>query len=205
MVVLDREQKVATGLEDYLRQGPLCKQGVGREDPDERVVFQQLLQPRLEGLGFGRFAFGHGELSEAKAQVVREDVEHVDGIAIGVAALFAGLAIDRDDAVVRDAGHRGEPDRKGLAELFEREFGDHATDRGGVRRLPPGEAQRSREGPPMVASPTPQAGEIGLTAEKSDEREAQNRMEAVTNAARFSGIIDPAKRIYKGDNGIGHP
>ena len=139
LVVLDREQKVAAGLEDDLGQGALREQSIGREYLDKWVVFQQLRQPSLEGLGFGGFAFSYGKLCQAEAQVVREDVEHVDGIAVSVAALFARLTIDGHDAIVSDARHVDEPERKCLAELFQREFGDDATDCRGVRRF------RSRE------------------------------------------------------------
>ena len=172
LVVLDREQKVATGLEDYLGQGPLREQGIAREYLDKWVMFQQLRQASPECLGFGGLAVGYGKLGQAEAQVVCKDVEHVNGIAVGVMALFTGLAIDCDDAIIRDARQVAKPERKSFAELFQREFGDHATDRGGVWRFLPREAQRSLEGPPVVPGPTLQAGEIGLTAEKSEKGEA---------------------------------
>ena len=104
LVVLDLEHEVATGLEDRLGQGPLREEGIGREDLEEGVVFQQLRQGGLEGLGFGGFAVGDGKLGQAEAQIVGEDVDQVDGFAVGVMALLAGLAVDHCDDVGGELG-----------------------------------------------------------------------------------------------------
>jgi hypothetical protein len=50
---------------------------------------------RLEDFGLRFLAVADGPLSQADAGVVSKDVEHMEGIAIGVTALLAGLAIHR--------------------------------------------------------------------------------------------------------------
>lgn len=57
-----------------------------------------------------------GELDQADVQLVSEDVEHVDRVAVGVVPLFAGLAVD-------ELRQGPEPRGEGGAELREREAG----------------------------------------------------------------------------------
>lgn len=57
-------------------------------------MIQQFLESVLQRLGFSRLAGSDGELSQTEAQLVGENVEHMDRIAVGVMPLFAGLTID---------------------------------------------------------------------------------------------------------------
>lgn len=93
LVVLDREQEVAVGVEDRLGQGPLRKQSIGGEETEKRVVLQQLREAGLQRLRCGRLAAGPRELGQAETHLVREDGEHVDRITVGVVPLLAGLAV----------------------------------------------------------------------------------------------------------------
>lgn len=118
LVVLNGEQEVPVRLKDHPRQRPLGEQGVGGEEAEHRVVAGELGQRRLQGLRLGGLAVGHGELGQAQPQFVREDVEHVDGVAVGVVPLFARLAVDGD----RDGGglwERGQPPREARTELLQ--------------------------------------------------------------------------------------
>ena len=51
LVVLDGEQEVAVGLQDHPGQGPLGEQGVGGEQPDARVMLEQLRRGRASAPG----------------------------------------------------------------------------------------------------------------------------------------------------------
>ena len=59
-------------------------------------MLEQLLEAVLQRLGLGGLAAGDGELGQAEVQLVGEDVEHVDRVAVGVVPLLAGLAVDGD-------------------------------------------------------------------------------------------------------------
>ena len=96
----------------------------------------------LQRLGLGRLAGGDGELSQAEAQLVGEDVEHVDRIAVGVMSLFASLAIDGRRNGCQWPGDRDDPTREHVAELLQGELGDGAADGRGVGGLLASEAQR---------------------------------------------------------------
>lgn len=205
LVVLDREDEVPAGLEDHLGQRPLREQGIGREDLEEGVVFQQLGQRGLEGLRFGGFAVGDGKLGQAEAQIVGEDVEHVDRIAVGVMALLAGLTVDGRDHVGDDLAHVDQPKGNGFAELLEREPGDHAAEGCGMRRFLPRKAQRPLEGSPVVLGPTLDAREIGLPTEQAEKGQGQDRVETVSDATRLARVVDPAKSLEKRRHGSGHP
>ena len=51
LVVLDGEQEVAVGFQKHLGQGPLAKQGVAGEQPEERVMVEQLVETGFSAWG----------------------------------------------------------------------------------------------------------------------------------------------------------
>jgi hypothetical protein len=54
----------------------------------------------LEHLRLGRLAVADGPVRQAELGAVGEDVEHMDRVAVGVAGLLAGLAVDGGGQVV---------------------------------------------------------------------------------------------------------
>jgi hypothetical protein len=141
LVVLDGEQEVAVGSQEHLGQGPLAKQGVTGEQPEERVMVEQLRQAVPQRLGFGGLAVGDGELGQAQVQVVSEDVEHGDRIALGIVPLLARLAVDGDRDGRGGLGLAREPAGEDVAELLQGASRQGAADRRGVRRPLAREAQ----------------------------------------------------------------
>ena len=136
---------------------------------------------------------------------MREDVEHVHGVAVGVAALLAGLAVDGSDDGRGGVRQGGQPAREGVAERLQGEFRHVAADRGGVRRLVSGEAQGTLEDPPMVVGPSLERGEIGLATEQTKEGQRQHRRERVTDAPWLTGVVDLAEGIEQRSDKSGHP
>jgi hypothetical protein len=59
-------------------------------------MLEQFPERLPQGLGLGGLAAGDGELGQAEVQLVGEDVEHVDRLAMGVVPLLAGLPVDGD-------------------------------------------------------------------------------------------------------------
>lgn len=175
LVVLEGEEEVAVGLQDRVGQRPLAEQGVGGEEAEERVVLDQLGQAGLERLRFGGLAAGDGELGQAEAHLVGEDVEHVDRLTVVVVALLAGLAIDGDRGGVADPGETQEPSGEGVAELLEGESGEGAADGGGMRWLRAGEPQGPLEAAPVVLGPTLEAGHVALAAEQAEKGQGKHR------------------------------
>ena len=205
LVVLDCEQEVAARPQQDMGQGPLGEEGVAGEQPDERVVLEQFLEGVLQRLGLGRLAVGDGELSQAKVQLVGEDVEHVDRLAAGVAPLLAGLAVDGRRDGRQWSGDRDDPTREGVAKLLQRALRRGAADRGGVRRHVAGEAERPFEDLPMIRGPALEAGHVGLATEQSEERQGQEGRVRVADPPRLAGVVDPAKGVEQAGDRSSHP
>jgi hypothetical protein len=140
LVVLDRKQVGASGLHDKPGQRPLAEQGVAGQKPQRRVGGEQLAQMGLEDFRLGFLAVADGPLRQAEAGVVGEDVEDMDGVAVGVVALLAGLAI-HGRRPHRFAGEQaGQPAAQGVLELGQGVAGRDARQGGGVRGVAAGEA-----------------------------------------------------------------
>ncbi len=128
-------------------------------------MLQQLRQAGFQRLRFRRFAVGHGELSQTQTEWVRDNVEHVDGIALGIVPLLAGLAVGGRRDGQRGLRQSDQPASEDIAELLQRESRHGAADGRGMRRLFAGKAQGALEDPPMIVGPTLQRGKIGLATE----------------------------------------
>ena len=205
LVLFHSEQKIAIRFEKHFGQRPLCEQGIGREEPQERVMVQQLRQAGFERLGFGRFAVGYEELSQTEVHVMGEDIEHVNGFAKGVVPLLAGLAVDGRDRGSGDVRQGHQPSRKGAAELLHGESGKDAAEGRGVRGISGLKAQRILEGGPMVQRPSLQAGHVGLTTEQAEKGQCEDRGEGMADAASLAGIRDLSERVDQRRKGCGHP
>ncbi len=64
----------------------LGEEGITGEQLNEWIMLKKFFQGMLEGLRLRRLATGDWKLGQAETQFVGEDVEHVDGFAVGVAS-----------------------------------------------------------------------------------------------------------------------
>ena len=175
LIFLDGQQEIAVGLEDHSSQRPLAKQSIAGEEAEKRVVFDQLSEPPTESLGLGALAVGDRELSQAEADLVGGDVEHVDRVALGAVTLFAGLTVDGGGRGRGGLRSGEKPGGEGGAERLERELGQDAADRRGVRRPFVGETQRLLEASPVILGPPLETGHGDLAAKQAEKGQGEDR------------------------------
>lgn len=186
-------------------QGSLGEEGIAGEETDERIMLEQFLEGVPQRLRLGRLAGGDRELSQTEAQLVGENVEHMDRIAVGVMPLFTGLSIDGHRDGRQRPSDRDNPTREHVAKLLQGALGHGAADRRGVWGLLSCEAQRLFEDLPVIGSPTLKAGHVGLSTEQTEESHSQKGVVWVADPASLPGVVDLAKSVKEAGDRWGHP
>ena len=196
LIRLYLKEIIATMLLQCFQERTLGKDCIARKQTQHRIEGEQLIQMRFETTRLVGFISADVVTHQGNFDIMNENIEHLDRIAVGISHLFGNFA-------VHGGGERtffGENDFQkfgnGFVKIVDGRFGEGAEERGIDGWLFAFEFQGFFENVPLSFCPSSDFGDGGQLGEESEEYEGEHTVIGVGDSLFGS-------RIGQGFEGVG--
>jgi len=188
LIRLDLKEIIATVLLQHFQERTLGKDRIAREQTQHRIECEQLIQMRFETTRLVCFIPADVVTHQGNFDIMNENIEHLDRIAVSIFHLFGNFAVD-------GGGERtffGENDFQkfgnGFVKIFDGRFGKGAEEGGIDGRSVAFEFQGFFEDVPLSFCPSPDFGDGGQLGEESEKDEGEHAVIGVGDSLFGSRI-----------------
>jgi hypothetical protein len=202
LVAFDREQVIATGVDDFLAHVSLAEQGVSEDNPAFERQNAQQFQGSLVFVGLGI----DPDLGQDGLVVMSVSGDQMLTGRFAVAAATQGFAIERKrlPIVGRDGGQPGsDPPGQGGLECHGVQPAEQVAEAGRRRRFAPEEAQGLGEWEAMVSAELGDGSRSAASPEHGEDRQGEKGPQGVPAAVPAPGIGNISENIQQGKHGHG--